>query len=291
MSDTRTLDDILSGARTELRAKGIETASLDVRLLAQNYFKLSHEEIILSDSKIIENNNQLESFTAAIKRRVQGEPVSKIIGQKEFYGRMFKTSRDVLDPRPETEILVEQALIKLKEKTSPHILDLGCGSGCIIISLLAECSQATGVAIDISGKALQIARQNAIKHDVINRVSFIQGGWDSANSIAEQNPFDIVVSNPPYIASKVIPDLESEVREFDPILALDGGEDGLEAYKNIFAQLKFLLHPQGCALFEIGYDQADSIKRLAKSTRFEHSDLIMDYSGHPRVFIISTGKT
>ncbi len=291
ISSPQRLDTLIKQAREKLAAAKIDNPALDARLLAQYAFDLSHEDVIIKGSSSIENLEQISEFSDAVSRRIDGEPVSKIIGEKEFFGRLFMTSPDVLDPRPDTEILVEKALGIISSKESPHILDLGCGSGCVIISLLCEHPKARAVAVDISDKALKVARQNAFIHGVIDRLSFVQGGWDSANAIAENTPFDLVVSNPPYIATDVVMTLEKEVLKYDPILALDGGSDGMDAYKNIFAQLNSLLHPQGRAAFEIGYDQGDAIKRLAESSRFEEIGLYEDLSGKPRVFVISTGKT
>jgi release factor glutamine methyltransferase len=199
-----------------------------------------------------------------------------------------------LDPRPDTETLVEIALkiakkeiekkFHVKQKTA-EILDLGTGSGCILIALLTELPYAHGVGVDLSYETLKIAALNAKTHGIGNRVSLICGSWAQAL----QARFDLIVGNPPYIASSSLPNLETEVRNHDPILALDGGKDGLEAYRNIFSSLPRLLKTNGKALFEIGFDQEDDIVRLGRESRIRIEGVHRDLAGRARVVEISCG--
>ncbi|MCA9018276.1 MAG: peptide chain release factor N(5)-glutamine methyltransferase, partial [Planctomycetaceae bacterium] len=183
------------------------------------------------------------------------------------------------------EVLVERALAIFSERGPAAILDMGTGSGCILISLLSRFLDSYGVGLDLSYGALLTARRNAARNGVLNRSGFICGSW--GDSLGKK--FDLVVSNPPYIANHVIPSLQEEVRDHDPILGLDGGADGLQAYRDIFSGLNSLLAPDGKALLEIGFDQGDSVMRLAEDSGFCVEGVWPDYAGLPRVVEISSG--
>jgi release factor glutamine methyltransferase len=228
----------------------------------------------------------LKKILEDVEKRLAGMPMSKIIGVQEFYGREFIVSKDVLDPRPDTEMIIDLALKRFGRHLPLRILDLGTGSGCIVLTLLCEFSNASALAADISGKALDIAYKNAEKLGLSERCTFVESNW--FNSIVYEE-FDLIVSNPPYIRSDVIPELPREVQNHDPILALDGGQDGLEAYKIIFSVIKNYLKPNGIGLFEIGFDQRESIMRLGRESRFMHCDVHPDLSGQPRVAEICSG--
>ncbi|MFP4313257.1 MAG: peptide chain release factor N(5)-glutamine methyltransferase [Alphaproteobacteria bacterium] len=230
---------------------------------------------------------QIDAIQSDLSERLRGKPLSKIYGVAEFYGREFITSEDVLDPRPESELIVDIAVDNYKTYPPERILDLGTGTGCLILSLLHVFPAAQGMAVDKSDRALSIARQNAEKHNLESRVRFIESDWWEGINVDER--FDMIVSNPPYIQSKVIPDLLPEVREYDPILALDGGEDGLQAYKEIFSRLFSHLKPGGKALFEIGYDQGDEVARLGKESGFTVNQVHRDLAGLARVVEITNG--
>ena len=220
---------------------------------------------------------------ADIRQIQSGKPLSKIYGEREFWGLPFDVTEDTLDPRPDTETLIEAVLKKVDDDRPVSILDMGAGTGCILISLLHELPKATGVGVDISESALKTAEQNAKKNDVDSRCVFTRSEWgENVNQ-----SFDIVVSNPPYICSDVIPELQDSVKNYDPILALDGGKDGLQAYKIIFSQLSGLLKPQGKAFFEIGYDQSETVARLSRESRFSVVESYADFAGHIRVLEVS----
>ena len=255
---------------------------------------LLEERLGISATDLITNKNlkleqkQIDNIVTDIKQRLAGKPLSKILGFNEFWGRKFKVTNDVLDPRPDTEVLIEHVLSWYKKsgKSKISILDIGTGSGCIALTLLKEIPQSTATAIDISEAALNIAHQNA--KEILEDPSictFIQGEWYPEN----QKKYDLIVSNPPYIETKVIENLDSEVRNHDPMLALDGGQDGLDAYKKILQRMKYFLCEDGRAFFEIGYDQEESVSRLVKDSRFTLEGVHRDYAENPRVVEISCG--
>jgi release factor glutamine methyltransferase len=249
------------GAIPVLRQAGIETPELDARLLVCHAVGLSHEAFIAKarDELRPEATTRL---AAAIARRLEHEPVSRILGVREFYGREFLVDRHALDPRPDTETLIEAALDLVERapsrESSLKLLDLGTGPGCILITLLAELPRARGVGTDISGAALKLAAANADRLGVADRASFVASNWLDG----VEGSFDLILSNPPYIASAQITSLAREVAVHDPRLALDGGPDGLDAYRRIAARAGQVLAPTGRILLEIGADQAEAGARI-----------------------------
>ena len=218
-----------------------------------------------------------------LKRRLNHEPLDKIIGYREFYKYRFKVSSDVLTPRPDTEILVEEALSLIPVDKPCRILDLGTGSGCILLSLLKERPKAHGVGVDKSAAALTIAKENALGLGVENRVEFINKSW---NEIEWNNKFDIIVSNPPYIPTEEIETLEPEVKDYDPLMALDGGPSGLDCYKEIAAIAPQIMSDNACLLFEVGYNQANEVVNICKSTGLKLIKIAQDLAGINRCIIL-----
>lgn len=223
---------------------------------------------------------RFESFAA---RRLAGEPVMRILGEREFYGRAFRLGPATLVPRPETEALVDIGLEVLAGIVAPRLLDLGTGSGCIAISLLAELPAATAVAVDLSAEALAVAETNAVRHGVAGRLTFGRGSW--FEPLAPGERFDLIVSNPPYIESAEIGRLDVEVREHDPLLALDGGPDGLAAYRSIAQEAARFLAPGGVLLFEIGWQQAEPVSDLVAAHGLGGIEVRRDLAGHDRVVL------
>lgn len=269
-----------------LLAQVSDVPALEARRMINHRCGIDWSDIAAFPEKFIEEDD-LNKLEADIQARLNGKPLSKIYGVKEFWGLEFIVSEDVLDPRPDTETIVDIAVRKLGSKSGQRIIDLGTGSGCLIISLLKEFPDSHGWAVDKSEAALEIARQNAEKHGVAERLTFIQSDW--WHEIGEGESFDLVVSNPPYIRASVIPELDTEVKNFDPILALDGGADGLQAYKIIFSKLFSHLKKGGLGLFEIGFDQADDVMRLGIETGLDVKMVHPDLAGQPRVVEISSG--
>jgi release factor glutamine methyltransferase len=219
-------------------------------------------------------------FQMDVQRRERREPAALISGQRAFFGRDFFVSRDTLVPRPETELLVEAVLPRLKAGMT--VLDIGTGTGCIAVSLAAESPGARVVAVDISAEALAVAAKNAEKHAVSDRIEFLASDLYAQLGPAGGRYFDIIVSNPPYVSTQVIPTLEPELK-FEPRIALDGGNDGLAVLTPLIAGSAAFLRPGGRLLVEIGFDQADRGAALMSKAGFQDVEVSKDYSGHDRI--------
>lgn len=255
-------------ATRQLREAGIESPGLDARLLVGAALGLRAEQLIARPDLPVGPEAQ-KTIEGYLNRRLAHEPVSRILGSRGFYGRMFEISPATLDPRPETETLIEAALGLVNERKSDpakpiRILDIGTGSGCLLITLLAELPNSIGLGTDISVEALEIARRNALKHAVKSRAEFRLAR--SLEGIA--GPFDLVVANPPYIPTGDIEGLAPEVRDFDPRSALDGGVDGLDVYREIAKNLVRVV-PEGWAIFEVGAGQATAVAKIVDECRVE----------------------
>jgi release factor glutamine methyltransferase len=253
----------------------MEMPEHDARYVIEKRAGLSHADMIANPGQEIDET----AIIADLEQYKRGIPLSRIYEEREFWGMNFRLSPATLDPRPDTETLIEAVVNRYKGNPPARILDLGTGTGCILIALLSEFPQATGVGIDLSEEAVETAKYNAQQNHVATRAEFLQGNW--TESINES--FDLVVSNPPYIARKEIQNLDESVKNHDPILALRGGEDGLQAYKEIFSQLFYTLKPGGRAFFEIGFDQEESTTRLSEESRFLVTSVYTDLAGHVRV--------
>jgi release factor glutamine methyltransferase len=238
---------------------------------------LRHEEIV-AEPDLILSADVTARFWSLVERRSAFEPVSRIMGTREFYGRSFRVTPDVLDPRADTETLIGAALALAKDKRPPRILDLGTGSGAIVVTLLAELLGATAVASDLSVAALQVAKGNAEVLGVANRASFVQANWFDG----VDGQFDLIVSNPPYIPLGDIAGLAIDVRDFDPPKALDGGPDGLEAYRRTARGAGGHLAPKGHIILEIGAGQENAVNDLFKGRGFVRESRHFDLAGHVR---------
>lgn len=224
----------------------------------------------------------LARIDALVARRLAGEPVARILGEWEFYGLPFLLGPATLVPRPETERLVDLALAQLGGEDG-RVLDLGTGTGCIALSILVHAPGACAVAVDLSPDALVVARRNAERLGVADRIAFRQGSWLAP--IAEDERFDVIVSNPPYIESAAIGTLMAEVRDHDPRLALDGGPDGLAPYRDILARARRHLAPGGLMAVEIGAEQGEAVSTLARSAGFSAVEVEKDLAGLDRVVL------
>lgn len=270
-----TISQVLAAARDRLARAGCDQASLDARLLLQAAAGLSHSDIVAWPGRTIEED-ALIHFQAFLDRRSAHEPVSRILGSREFYGRDFRVTPDVLDPRPDTETLVDAALAVMTPGL--RVLDLGAGSGAIIVTLLAECPSATGVAVDISEAALTVAKGNAEALGVGARMAFMQGNWFQPVI----GRFGLIVSNPPYIPDHDIDGLAPDVKDFDPHGALAGGADGLDAYRAIAAGAMDHLEADGWVMVEIGAGQANGVTGIFASHGFRTMGQHRDLGGHVR---------
>jgi len=267
---------LLKEARAALEAKGFETAALDARLLVQAAAHMSHAELVAEPGRVVSDEAAV-LLRAMLARRLQAEPVSRILGEREFYGRAFRVTEAVLDPRPDTETLIEAALPLLGE--GQRLLDLGTGSGIIAITLLAERPGVSAMAVDVSAEALAVARGNAKALGVAGRLTLLQSDWFQG----VEGCFDMIVSNPPYIPQGEIAGLGAEVRGFDPRLALDGGGDGLAPYRKIAQGAGAHLEAGGHVLVEIGAGQEAEITAIFAGKGLREVSRHRDLGGHVRV--------
>jgi len=263
-----------------LKQAGFATPELDARLLVRGVTGASEIEMIREPGAFITAAE--EALLAAYEqRRLAGEPVSRILGWREFWGLDFAVTPAVLDPRADSETLVAAALDLLRGRAAPRLLDLGTGSGCLLLALLHERSDATGIGVDISEEALQVARGNAARLGLASRAGFVRTEWTAGLD----GVFDLVVSNPPYIASADIAALEIDVRGHDPHLALDGGADGLDAYRALARLLPPVLATGGHAVIELGMGQAGPVAALFEAAGFGTTHTVPDLAGVPRALV------
>lgn len=262
--------------------KNSETSTLDTKIILANILNINKNELILYKNKVltVQQENDFKSF---LSRRLIGEPVSKIFHKKAFWKYNFFTNENVLDPRNDSEILIETVLNECKNSINEkiNILDLGTGSGCLIITLLKEFKNANGLAVDINEKSLEVAKKNAVDLQVDSRLQFIKNNWN--DNIDKQ--FDIIVSNPPYIKSDDITALSNDVKNFDPLLALDGGDNGLECYKYLAEHLMKNCKESTKIFLEIGYEQANDVRQLFEHNNFKYIKLVQDLQGLDRVLV------
>ena len=274
--------DVLNQAVAELTAAGIEGARDDARFLLFEAAGISSGEFIMREHDVVDEP-VLTAFMAMISRRKNREPVSLIIGHVDFMGLSFLTDERALAPRSDSERLVETALALSEGMQSGQIVDLGTGSGCLLQSFLHYRAGWKGTALDLSPDALDLAQANAERIGVAGRISFVEGSWEDAREAIAIA--DIVISNPPYIVSDVMATLDPEVLNHDPHLALDGGDDGLDAYREIVELCDAALPSGKWLAFEIGYDQGSAVESLMNGHGFAELTIQKDFSGHDRVVV------
>jgi release factor glutamine methyltransferase len=268
----------ISGGAARLRAAGIETPRLEARLLLAHANGVTPEVLLGDPEGAVETGR----YEALLRRRVAREPLALILGRREFWGMQFAVCDATLVPRPESETLIEAACAVFPDRTGLRtILDLGTGTGCLLLAALAEFPGAFGVGLDISPVAASLARRNAAMLGFANRTAFVVADW--AGAVAGR--FDLVIANPPYVAGADIPRLMPEIALYEPKLALDGGTDGLDAYRALLPALPMLLTPAGVAVVEIGSDQADGVADLATGAGLT-TWLLPDLAGRPRAIVL-----
>lgn len=255
----------------------IENHMFETHLIVRSVLRMSPMDLVLSHTKEVEAD-KIETVRAAVKRRINGEPLQYILGTQEFMGIEFDVAKDVLIPRADTETLVETVLKHLN-KNGATLLDIGCGSGCVGLSIAYLNSRVCLRGVDISDSALALSKRNAKKLGLSERAEFVK-----ADILSDSLPgkYDVIVSNPPYIRTDVIPTLMREVQFYEPHLALDGGGDGLKFYRTIIEKAPRLLNEKGLLAFEIGFDQGEEVSKLMNKS-FDNVKVIKDLAGNDRV--------
>jgi release factor glutamine methyltransferase len=279
-----TVQPLVAEIRKRLESAGVADPLIDARLLIGEVIGFSLTDFVLNGTRSVTDDEaaQIETMVA---RREKGEPVHRILGHREFYGLDLLLSPGTLEPRPDTEVLVDALLPQLRRiiahKGHARILDMGIGTGAICLALLHECPQASGVGSDIAADAMNTARKNAERHGLQDRFETIESNWFAHIS----GRFDIIVSNPPYIRSEVIEKLDRDVRDFDPMAALDGGKDGLLPYRAIAEKAADFLNDSGVIGLEIGYDQKADVTAIFAAQGYVCVEAIKDYGGNDRALI------
>ena len=282
-----TVLEALTGSTHYLKDHQIENPRLNAELLLSCTLGLSREGLYLRLRSPIQREEK-KAFERLMNRRVSGEPLQYILGHQEFWSIDFRVDPRVLIPRPETELLVERAVSILSEtffERVPFVLEIGTGSGAVAISLAKEVKNIFLVATDISGKALTLAKENARSSGVLDRIAFVNGNLlDPFRLLGEAKPFDLILSNPPYVTDSEIEGLAKEVRDYEPTIALNGGEDGLSFYRKIISHVPLCLKGGGWLLLEVGQFQAEKVSELMeREEHFLGPHRLKDLSGIERV--------
>jgi release factor glutamine methyltransferase len=281
MNEIVTVVQALTRATGELASSGIAVPRLDARLLLAHALGVPSEKMTSLGARTLSEAEQSAFFDLLLRRRV-GEPVSRLVGRREFWSLDFDITPDVLDPRPDSETVVEAALGALQDRAAPRIVDLGTGSGCLLLALLSERPDATGLGIDISVAACRVATGNARRLGLDERATFACMDWNGA---VATGGCDVVVSNPPYIADGEIDGLAPEVARHDPRGALSGGADGLDAYRRLAPVSAALLRPGGFAAVEIGAGQRPAVERLFAAHGLALREARRDLAGIDRCLV------
>lgn len=273
-----TLQEAQRALTSVFKSGGIDTANLDARVLIEAVTGLTATDMARAPERGL-SAPEIDCLRDYQAQRLEGKPVSKIIGQREFWGRLFQVNEHVLDPRPDSETLVEAALAHLPEAQAFQLLDLGTGSGCLLLTLLAERAQGQGLGVDVSEPALVVAKANSQSLDLQARARFASSHW--LESVAGR--FDMIVSNPPYISDAEMASLDKNVLDYDPHLALKGGGDGMDPYRHICAKAQDHLQADGWLLFEIGATQGAAVGEILRQAGFSQVQVLPDLAGRDRV--------
>ncbi len=271
--------EIIKFGSNELKKKNIPSHILDSEILLSKALNVPREKILINLDKKI-NKKRFFKFKDYLKRRSNNEPIAHILEEKEFWSKKFKVNKDTLIPRPETEMLVEQVLNIYRGKTI-SILDIGTGSGCIIISLLGVLNKSKGIGVDVSKDAIQIAKINSLKHKLSKRSKFFNKSFEN---IVDKK-FDLIVSNPPYIERKELKNLSDDIKRYEPRIALDGGNDGLDLIKKVIYKSKNILKIKGTLALEIGNEQIKKVSKILIDNNFRIMNVIKDYKNNVRCVI------
>ena len=271
--------ELITYGSNELRKAGISSSSLDSEIILSKILKEKREKILINLKQEIDQT-KISKFKNLVKRRSSKEPLAYIFKEKEFWSKFFEVSKDTLIPRPETELIVER-LVKIYKGKKIRILDIGTGSGCILIGLLMELEHSNGIGIDISNKAISIAKKNAKKHLLNKNVKFFTKKIEAIN----QGLFDLIVSNPPYIKTGLLVNLERDIKIYEPKIALDGGNDGLDVIKKVIYKSEEILKINGMLALEIGNEQKFEVSKILTKKNFRIEHTIRDYKENTRCLI------
>lgn len=286
--DSPTLADLVAEGTELLRAAGIDAPRHTASLLVRERLGIDTAKLIAHPETPVSVENAVE-LRNAFARRAAGEPLQYITGHQEFYGLDFEVTPAVLIPRPETELLVETALEACRGTDSPRVIDVGTGSGCIPIAVAVNAPAAQVATIDISPDATAVARRNAQRHGVADRIAFLHGDFFHAVTSGEKwldiAPAHVIVSNPPYIAEHELAGLQREVRDFEPVTALVGGPEGTESYARLLSQAGRFLLPEGKLAFEVGFGQAERVAAMGEAAGWRLEGIRDDLQGIPRVVV------
>lgn len=279
--DVWTINSLLNWTVNYFKSKNIQSARLDAEVLLSHVLRQERIYLYVHFDEPMEQN-ELSKFREYVKKRAQHVPIAYIIGEREFMGLPFKVTKDTLIPRPDTEILVENVLNNVDKDKEIEIVDIGTGSGAIILSLLVNLPNAQGKTVDISSKAIEVAKENAVNLQVNDRCEFFVGDLFAP---LNGNKFDLIVSNPPYIPQKDIATLEDDVKEYEPVSALTDGGDGLSYYRRLLSEGKAYIKENGFIALEIGIYQSEDVKQIAMDNGWKNIKIIKDYAGIDRVVL------
>tara|TARA_B100000902_G_scaffold31893_1_gene38199 strand:- start:1312 stop:2154 length:843 start_codon:yes stop_codon:yes gene_type:complete len=276
--------EVIKNGSNLLREKKISTHIIDSELLLSKALNKRREEILVNLNEKINKRNLLK-FQKYLLRRSKKEPIAYILEEKEFWSKKFFVNKDTLIPRPETELMVDK-LLKIYSGKKISILDIGTGSGCIIVSLLSNLGQSKGTGIDISKKASLVAKMNVKKHNLSNRIKILNTSFEKFFN----KKFDLIVSNPPYIEKRQIKNLSEDIKRFEPRMALDGGNDGLDLIKKIIYKSKHILKINGSLALEIGNEQIKKVSKILENNSYRIKHFIKDYKNNIRSIIAIKNK-
>jgi release factor glutamine methyltransferase len=276
------IENTLNQGINILKANNIPNPYLDSEILLSESINKDKKHIILNSKEIL-NSKQLDNFNSFIERRKNGEPIAYLINKKEFWKDEFYVNKDVLIPRPDTELIIEQVLKIYSKESQLQVLDIGTGSGCILLSILKERHNFYGTGIDISKKSINVSEFNANKLNLTNRTRFIHSSVDNFKI----GKYDLVVSNPPYIQLLSLKYLEKDIVNYEPKLALSGGFDGFSKIRKVISKVKYLIKKNGKFILEIGFNQKNKVKEILKKEGFYVNKTLKDYGNNDRC-IIST---
>ena len=279
--DVWTISSLLNWTVNYFKSKNIQSARLDAEVLLSHVLRQERIYLYVHFDEPMEQN-ELNKFREYVKKRAQHVPIAYIIGEREFMGLPFKVTKDTLIPRPDTEILVENVLNNVDKDKEIEIVDIGTGSGAIILSLLVNLPNAQGKTVDISSKAIEVAKENAVNLQVNDRCEFFVGDLFAP---LNGNKFDLIVSNPPYIPQKDIATLEDDVKEYEPVSALTDGGDGLSYYRRLLSEGKAYIKENGFIALEIGIYQSEDVKQIAMDNGWKNIKIVKDYAGIDRVVL------